>query len=79
MSWPGRSQALWYWAADTTYWDVAACRGDAHPDRRFPDPSKSFDYAARVCARCPIVAYAASARQSGVWGGREYRRGRIAR
>jgi hypothetical protein len=68
---------------DTTYCDVAAGRGDAHPDRRFPDPSKSFDDAARVCAHCPIVAacgaYAASARQSGVWGGREYRRGRIAR
>ncbi|MGF7120564.1 WhiB family transcriptional regulator [Rhodococcus sp. BE178] len=68
---------------DTTDWDVAACRGDRHPDRWFPDPSEDFDYAARVCARCPIAAacgaYAAATRQSGVWGGREYRRGRIAR
>ena len=51
---------------DTTDWDVAACRGDAHPDRWFPDPSEDFDYAAATG-------------QSGVWGGGEYRRGRIAR
>ncbi|MGO4201933.1 WhiB family transcriptional regulator [Rhodococcus sp. TAF43] len=57
--------------------------GRRHPDRWFPDPSEPFDYTARVCARCPIAAecgdYAAATAQSGVWGGREYRRGRIAR
>ncbi|WFR72119.1 WhiB family transcriptional regulator [Prescottella defluvii] len=70
-------------AADPTRWERAACRSDAHPDRWFPDPSESYDYAAAVCARCPIVdgcaAYAAGTRQSGVWGGREYRRGAVIR
>ncbi|TQC45439.1 hypothetical protein EEB14_31630 [Rhodococcus sp. WS4] len=51
--------------------------------RWFPDPSGSFSDAARVCARCPIAvtcrAYAAATRQSGVWGGREYRRGTLVR
>ncbi|WP_431357160.1 WhiB family transcriptional regulator [Prescottella soli] len=68
---------------DTIDWDVAACRGDRHPDHWFPDPSEPFDCAARVCARCPITTacgdYAAAIGQSGVWGGREYRRGRSAR
>ena len=58
----------------------AACRGDAHPDRWFPDPSESFDYAAAVCARCPIIAgcraHAVETAATGVWGGREYRRGK---
>lgn len=70
-------------AGDRTRWEDAACRGDAHPDRWFPDPSESYDYAAAVCARCPIVtgcaAYAAGTRQSGVWGGREYRGGAVVR
>ncbi|MCK0090300.1 WhiB family transcriptional regulator [Rhodococcus sp. HNM0563] len=68
---------------DAPDWDVAACRGDAHPDRWFPDPSEDFDYAARVCARCPILdacrTYAAEDKQSGVWGGHEYRRGKVIR
>ncbi|MCL2535444.1 MAG: WhiB family transcriptional regulator [Nocardiaceae bacterium] len=67
----------------TPDWTAAACRGDAHADRWFPDPSESFAYAAEICARCPIAtacgAYAVATRQSGVWGGREYRSGRIAR
>lgn len=67
----------------TPDWSVAACRGDLHADRWFPDPSESFDYAAQICARCPIAAacgeFAAATRQSGVWGGREYRSGRVAR
>lgn len=69
--------------ADTADWAGAACRGDEHPDRWFPDPSEPFDYAARICARCPVAAacgdYAVATRQSGVWGGREYRRGTVAR
>lgn len=68
---------------DTADWDFAACRGDRHPDRWFPDPSEAFDYAAAVCARCPIAAacgaYAVDTAQSGVWGGREYRRGKLIR
>ncbi|NGP07177.1 WhiB family transcriptional regulator [Rhodococcus sp. 14C212] len=64
-------------------WDLAACRGDATPDAWFPDPSESFDYARRVCARCPLVAacatYAGETRQSGIWGGKEFRRGRVTR
>ncbi|WP_326603571.1 WhiB family transcriptional regulator [Rhodococcus sp. PD04] len=68
---------------DATDWDVAACRGDQHPDRWFPDPSESFDYAARICARCPIAnacgTYASATGQTGVWGGREYRRGKLIR
>ncbi|MGF7121533.1 WhiB family transcriptional regulator [Rhodococcus sp. TAF43] len=67
----------------STDWDEAACRGDRHPDRWFPDPSEPFDYAALVCARCPIAAacgeYAAGTRQSGVWGGHEYLRGKLIR
>ena len=64
----------------TPDWSTAACRDDRHPDRWFPDPSDSFDYAAEICARCTIAvacgAYAAESGQSGVWGGREYRRGK---
>lgn len=67
----------------TADWDVAACRGDQHPDRWFPDPSESFDYAATVCARCPIAEgcgnYAGETGQTGIWGGREYRRGKLIR
>ncbi|MDV3207916.1 MAG: WhiB family transcriptional regulator, partial [Rhodococcus ruber] len=52
-------------------------------DAWFPDPSESFDYARRVCARCPLVAacaaYAGETRQSGIWGGKEFRRGRVTR
>lgn len=70
-------------ARDTLDWDDAACRGDRHPDRWFPDPSEDFDYAAAVCARCPIVAachaYAVDTKQSGVWGGNEFRRGKVMR
>lgn len=68
---------------DTADWAVAACRGDRYPDRWFPDPSEAVDYAAEVCARCPITAacgaYAVDTAQTGVWGGHEYRRGRIVR
>ncbi|MGO4204904.1 WhiB family transcriptional regulator [Rhodococcus sp. TAF43] len=68
---------------DSDDWDVAACRGDKHPDRWFPDPSEPLDYAASVCACCPIAAacgdYAVATHQSGVWGGREYRRGTMVR
>lgn len=64
-------------------WDTAACRGDEHPDRWFPDPSESFEYAAGVCGRCPMMsecaAFAAETAQSGVWGGHEYRRGKVIR
>ncbi|WP_084385701.1 WhiB family transcriptional regulator [Rhodococcus sp. WMMA185] len=64
-------------------WKYAACRGDAHPDRWFPDPSESLDYAARTCAHCLIkdacAEYASATGQSGVWGGVEYRRGRVVR
>lgn len=67
----------------TADWDVAACRGNQHPDRWFPDPSESFDYATEVCARCPIAdacgKYAVDTAQTGVWGGREYRRGKMIR
>ncbi|WP_305091413.1 WhiB family transcriptional regulator [Prescottella sp. R16] len=70
-------------AAGTPEWETAACRGDRHPDRWFPDPSEDFDYAAAVCARCPLAAacggYAATTGLSGVWGGHEYRRGRRVR
>ncbi|ELB88918.1 WhiB family transcriptional regulator [Rhodococcus opacus] len=49
----------------------------------FPDPSESFDYAAKVCDRCPIAgacgAFAVGTAQSGVWGGRECRRGTLIR
>lgn len=65
---------------DAPNWGAAACRGDRHPDRWFPDPSDTFDYAAGVCARCPIAGacgdFAATNAQTGVWGGREYRRGK---
>ncbi|MGG7102109.1 WhiB family transcriptional regulator [Rhodococcus sp. 24CO] len=68
---------------ETANWAVAACRGDRHPDRWFPDPSEAFDYAAEICARCPIAiacaAYAADTAQTGVWGGCEYRQGKIVR
>ncbi|EOM76618.1 WhiB family transcriptional regulator [Rhodococcus rhodnii] len=68
---------------DDPEWELAACRGDAHPDRWFPDPSEPFEYAAGVCGRCPILAecgaFAAATLQSGVWGGREFRRGRVVR
>ncbi|MGC0364293.1 hypothetical protein ABH922_002277 [Rhodococcus sp. 27YEA15] len=64
-------------------WDVAACRGDVHPDRWFPDPTEGFDYAWSICVSCPIAAacgeYAITTGQSGVWGGREYRRGKVIR
>ncbi|MEV0948690.1 WhiB family transcriptional regulator [Rhodococcus sp. NPDC049939] len=70
-------------ASTDNRWEEAACRGDAHPDRWFPDPSESLDYAAHVCAHCPIkdacAEYAAATRQSGVWGGLEYRRGTVVR
>ncbi|MGW0018727.1 WhiB family transcriptional regulator [Rhodococcus sp. NPDC003382] len=68
---------------DDADWSAAACRGDRHPDRWFPDPSESFDYAAEICGRCPIAAacgsYAIATAQTGVWGGREYRRGKMIR
>lgn len=68
---------------DTADWDVAACRGDRQPDRWFPDPSQAFDDAAEICARCPIATecgvYAVDTAQTGVWGGREYRRGKLIR
>ncbi len=64
-------------------WAVAACRGDLQPDRWFPDPREAFDYATEICARCPIViacgAYAADTAQTGVWGGYDYRQGKIVR
>ncbi|MFI5782856.1 WhiB family transcriptional regulator [Nocardia sp. NPDC051570] len=64
-------------------WHRAACAGDPHPDAWHPYPSQDFTYARIVCGRCPIRApcaqFARSTRQSGVWGGRDFDRGRIVR
>lgn len=64
-------------------WELAACRGEQDPDRWFSKLRDDFDYAAGVCARCPIAVrcadFAAETRQSGVWGGREFQRGQMVR
>jgi hypothetical protein len=69
--------------SDDQDWEQGACRGDQHPDRWFPHPTEPFDYAAGVCARCPIQnscgTYAATNGETGVWGGREFRRGHVVR
>ncbi|MBX4171424.1 hypothetical protein HBA53_23585 (plasmid) [Rhodococcus pyridinivorans] len=45
--------------------------------------SKSFDYAAGICVRSPIAeacgTYISATGQTGVWGGRENRRGKLIR
>ncbi|MEV0335212.1 MULTISPECIES: WhiB family transcriptional regulator [Nocardia] len=69
--------------SDSGRWHRAACRGDPNHEAWFPYPSQDFDYARRICAGCPLLAgcteYAARTGQSGVWGGREYDRGRVIR
>ncbi|WP_425303528.1 WhiB family transcriptional regulator [Nocardia wallacei] len=65
-------------------WKQAACAQHPHlGDAWFPFPTQDFDYARAVCADCPIRAacgeFAAATGQTGVWGGREYDRGRAIR
>lgn len=68
---------------DVTFWRAAACRGDPRPESWFPFPSDDFAYAREVCGRCPIrvhcTTFAMDTRQSGVWGGVEFDRGRPSR
>ncbi|UGT61522.1 WhiB family transcriptional regulator [Nocardia asteroides] len=69
--------------SDARGWHRAACRGDPNHEAWFPYPSDDFGYARAICAGCPIRAgcaeFAADTGQSGVWGGREYDRGRLVR
>ncbi|GAA5049279.1 WhiB family transcriptional regulator [Nocardia callitridis] len=69
--------------SDSPVWHRAACRGDADHEAWFPYPSQDFAYAREICSGCPIRAqcgeFAARTGQSGVWGGREFDRGRMIR
>jgi WhiB family redox-sensing transcriptional regulator len=69
--------------SDAQDWQAAACRGDENHDAWFPYPSQDFAYARGICSGCPIRRecgeFAARTRQSGVWGGQEYDRGRLIR
>ncbi len=68
---------------DPTRWRDAACRDDPNPERWFPFPSDDFTHARDVCNGCPIrlqcTHFAVSTGQSGVWGGKEFDRGRVRR
>ena len=61
----------------------AACRGDPHHEAWFPYPSEDFAYAREICAGCPLrqacTDFATRTGQSGVWGGREFDRGKVIR
>lgn len=65
---------------DPTRWRDAACRDDPDPESWFPHPAADFTHARAVCADCPIrlqcAHFAVDTRQSGVWGGTEFDRGR---
>lgn len=69
--------------SDSHDWHRAACRGDPNHEAWFPYPSQDFAYARTVCGSCPIRRecgeFAESTGQSGVWGGREFDRGRMIR
>ncbi len=65
---------------DPTRWRDAACRDDPNPESWFPHPGDDFAHARAVCIGCSIRLqckhFAVSTRQSGVWGGTEFDRGR---
>ncbi|QZS57567.1 WhiB family transcriptional regulator [Rhodococcus opacus] len=65
---------------DPTGWVDAACRADPEPDRWFPFPTEDFAYARDVCHHCPLrmrcELFARATGQTGVWGGKEFDRGR---
>lgn len=69
--------------SDDRSWHGAACRGDPNHEAWFPYPSQDFVYARNLCGRCPIRDdcgdFAERTGQSGVWGGREFDRGRVIR
>ncbi|ABG93152.1 MULTISPECIES: WhiB family transcriptional regulator [Rhodococcus] len=65
---------------DPAGWVDAACRADPEPDRWFPFPTEDFEYARDVCHRCALrmrcELFARTTGQTGVWGGKEFDRGR---
>ncbi|MGW5309455.1 WhiB family transcriptional regulator [Nocardia thailandica] len=69
--------------SDSAQWHRAACRGDPHHEAWFPYPSEDFAYAREICAGCPLrqacTDFAIRTGQSGVWGGREFDRGKVIR
>lgn len=64
---------------DDVDWHLALCAEEDY-EAWFPFPSESYDYAAGVCARCPISGgcrdFAATNGESGVWGGVLFDNGR---
>ncbi|MFC9555436.1 WhiB family transcriptional regulator [Rhodococcus sp. NPDC056960] len=68
---------------DPAGWADAACRADPAPDRWFPFPTEDFAYARDVCRSCPLrlrcELFAGATGQTGVWGGKEFDRGRVTR
>ncbi|WP_081706353.1 WhiB family transcriptional regulator [Nocardia sp. CNY236] len=69
--------------SDSRGWQHASCRADPDHEAWFPHPSQDFDHARTICAQCPIFDacgdFASRTGQSGVWGGREFDRGRVVR
>lgn len=69
--------------SDDWSWHRAACRGNPNHEAWFPYPSQDFAYARNLCEHCPIRDdcgdFAERTGQSGVWGGREFDRGRVTR